>query len=175
MANVMPQDIFSTSRLVLRATVDEDIALLHEGVFSDPDVIRYVFSGRQFSRDESAAFVRARFNFAGADVGLSTLTERASGDVIGFSGLIRCNALGEEDLELGFVLAKRAWGNGYATEIGQAQIDFGFNHLRCSRLLALVDSENIRSINVLERLGLQHESDVAVEGRGQRRVYSIEA
>jgi ribosomal-protein-alanine N-acetyltransferase len=165
----------STARLVLRATVPADVALLHDRIFSDVEVIRFVFCGKQFTATESARFVRERFNFAGADVGLSTLEERGSGEVVGFSGLIPCPALGRQDLELGFVLARHAWGKGYATEIGRAQIDFGFNHLRQARLLALVDPANTPSIIVLAKLGMRPGSEVTIEGRGDRRVYCIEA
>jgi len=175
MPQLMPREIFSTPRLVLRATVAADIAPLHDRIFSDTEVIRFVFSGKRFTDAESANFIRERFNFAGADVGLSTLEERGSGEVIGFSGLVPCRALGEEDLVLGFVLARHAWGKGYATEIGRAQGDCGFNHLRRSRLLALVDPANAPSINVLVKLGMRHGADAAMEGRGHRRVYSIEA
>ena len=167
--------IFSTTRLVLRATVDADIQPLHRRIFADADVIRYVFTGKAFSEAESAQFIRDRFNFSGAELGLSSLEEKGTSEVIGFSGLVPCRALGTDDLELGFVLAKDAWGKGYATEIGRAQIEFGFDRLGRSRLLALVDAANAPSINVITKLGMHHESDVAVEGRGQRRVYSIEA
>ena len=67
------REILSTPRLVLRATVSADVAPLHERIFSDPEVIRFVFSGRPFSAAESASFVRERFNVGGAQVGLSTL------------------------------------------------------------------------------------------------------
>ena len=168
-------ELIATPRLVLRATVAADIAPLHERVFSDPEVIRYVFSGKPLSADESAKFVRERFNFEGADVGLSTLAERGSGEVIGFAGLLACDALGREDLELGFVLARRAWGRGYATEIGRAQIAFGFTRLRRARLLALADPANEPSRNVIVKLGMRHDRDVVVEGRGARMLYCIEA
>lgn len=175
MAPADRRELISTPRLVLRAAVAADIVPLHERVFADPEVIRYVFSGKRLSADESATFVRERFNFEGADVGLSTLEERDSTEVIGFAGLVACEALGDEDLELGFVLARRAWGKGYATEIGRAQVEFGFARLRRARLLALVDPENEPSRKVILKLGMHHHGDVHVEGRGPRMVYCIEA
>lgn len=169
------REIFSTPRLVLRATVESDVGALHDRVFSDVDVIRFVFAGKPFSEAESAEFIHGRFNFAGGEIGLSSLEERSSGELIGFSGLIPCRALGADDLELGFVLARSAWGKGYATEIGLAQIDFGFNRLGRRRLLALVDPANSGSIHVLRKLGMRHESELPIDGRGLRDLYSIEA
>lgn len=170
----MPDEILSTQRLILRPTSEGDIPALHEKIFSDADVIRFVFAGREFSLDESANFIREKFNFSDK-LGLSSLVERASGDVIGFSGLEPCTALGANDLELGFVLARSAWGKGYASEIGRAQIEFGLGHLGRPRLLALAHPANTRSIDVIAKLGMRHEADATVEGRGIRRVYSIEA
>jgi len=174
-ADVTNRDIFSTARLTLRTTSEGDIDALHERVFSDADVIRFVFPGKTLSWQDSAKFVREQFNFSGADVGLSTLVERGSGEVIGFSGLRPCPALGENDLELGFVLAKCAWGRGYASEIGRAQIEWGLGHLGRTRLLALVHPANARSINVIVKLGMRHRVDAPFDERGDRRVYCIDA
>jgi RimJ/RimL family protein N-acetyltransferase len=169
------RDILSTDRLILRTTRERDIDALHKRIFSDAEVTRFVFSGKTFSLQDSAKFICEHFNFAGADIGLSTLVERASGEVIGFSGLEPCTALGTNDLELGFVLATSAWGKGYASEIGRAQIGFGLERLGRARLLALVHPANARSMNVILKLGMRHQIDTSVEGRGDRRVYSIEA
>jgi RimJ/RimL family protein N-acetyltransferase len=172
---VTQRDLFSTARLVLRSTSERDIDALHEKVFSDAEVTRFVFSGRTFSWQDSAKFIREQFNFSGDDVGLSTLVEKGSGEIVGFSGLRPCNALGANDLELGFVLGQGAWGKGYASEIGRAQIEFGLGHLGRKRLLALVHPANARSINVIVKLGMRHRADAPVDERGDRRVYSIEA
>jgi len=175
MTGATQRDIFSTARLVLRTTSERDIDALHERVFADAEVIRFVFLGKTFSRQDSEKFIRERFNFSGDDVGLSTLVDKGSGEVIGFSGLRPCTALGADDLELGFVLARSAWGKGYACEIGRAQIEFGLGHLGRTRLLALVHPANARSINVIVKLGMRHRADAPVDERSDRRVYSIEA
>lgn len=156
---------------MLRATTEADIQLLHERIFSVPEVVRFVFAGKPFTQQQSEEFIKNRFNFSGAPTGLSTLVEKNGNNVIGFSGLSSCNPLGQADLEIGFVLAKQAWGMGYATEIGKAQLEFGFGRLGRSRLLAMVSPENAASIHVLTKLGLHHEADVTVEGRGLRRIY----
>jgi len=169
------REILATPRLILRATCEEDIGVLHEKVFSDAEVARFVFAGRAFSLEESATFIRQNFNFAGDDIGLATLVERDSGEVIGFSGLGRCRVLGADDLEVGFVLARPAWGKGYASEIGRAQLELGIRGLGRERLLALAHPGNVRSINVILKMGMRHESDALVDGRGPRRVYCLEA
>jgi len=165
--------VLTTPRLVLRAGCNSDIPELHRKVFSDPDVMRHLFNGVALTEIESAAFVREHFNSGDDKTGLSTLVEKASGRVIGFAGLKSCAVLGADDLEIGFALAREAWGKGFASEIGQAQLAFGFQRLKCRRLLALVHPGNAASIRTLEKLSMRYLEDVAVDGRGPRRAYCI--
>ena len=169
-----PPAILSTQRLLLRPCVPEDVQPLHDRVFSNPVVMRFVFSGATFSPEQSAKFIHERFGLDNNGVGFAALVERSSNEVIGFSGLVRTRAIAEDDLELGFVLGQSSWGRGYATEIGRGQIEFGLQQLRRRRLLALVDPDNISSIRVVEKLGMKHDRNVHVDGRGVRCVYRIE-
>ena len=167
--------VLTTPRLVLRAICESDLPELHRKIFSVPDVMRYVFDGIALSDVESAAFVHEHFNSGGDKAGLCTLVEKVSDEVVGFAGLKPCTALDADDFEIGFVLAREAWGKGFASEIGHAQLAFGFQELGCQRLLALARPENISSIRTIEKLGMRHVKDLAVDGRGPRRVYCIRA
>lgn len=170
-----PGTVIVTERLLLRAARDTDIPPLQSKIFSVPDVMRYVFAGAALPSAESEALIRQHFNFGEAKTGLSVLTEKASGDVLGFAGLYPCEVLGEDDFEIGFVLAREAWGRGLASEIGEAQLAFGFRELGCDRLLALAYPENAPSLRAIEKLGMRHVTDVSISGRGPRRVYAIDA
>jgi ribosomal-protein-alanine N-acetyltransferase len=48
-------------------------------------------------------------------------------------------------------------GKGYATEASRAVIDYGFNIMNLNRIEATVDPENVSSVRVLEKLGMQYE------------------
>ena len=170
-----PLVILTTPRLILRATVEEDISVLQNLIFGDSDVMRFAFSGAPMARDATEDFIRRSFTFGSSLTGMAVLTERPTGEVIGFAGLSPCGALGADDFEIGFVLARRAWGRGVATEIGEAQLVFGFGQLKCGRLLGLVDPRNASSIHALEKLGMRHLETIADPKRGSRLVYVIEA
>jgi ribosomal-protein-alanine N-acetyltransferase len=103
------------------------------------------------------------------------LKRKPAGEIIGFAGLSPCDALRARDFEIGFVPARRVWGKGIATEIGEAQLAFGFGQLKCGRLLGLVDPRNAPSIHALEKLGMRHLETIADPRRGSRNVYVIEA
>jgi RimJ/RimL family protein N-acetyltransferase len=84
--------VLTTPRLVLRAICESDLPDLHRKIFSDPDVMRYVFNGVALSYAEVVAFVREHFNSGGDKTGLSVLVERASHQIVGFAGLKSCTA-----------------------------------------------------------------------------------
>jgi RimJ/RimL family protein N-acetyltransferase len=161
--------------MVLRVVWEADIPRLHQKIFSVSEVMDWVFAGAVLSRAEAESFIRANFNFKPAPTGLCTLTDKASGEVIGFAGLNPCLALSNDDLEIGFVLAREAWGRGLATEIGRAQLAYGFRQLGRARLLALASGQNVASISTLEKLGMRYHSDVTPAGRSLRQVYCLGA
>ena len=168
-----PLVILTTPRLILRAAVEADISILQNLILGDSDVMRFAFSGAPMTGDAAEDFIRKSFAFGESLTGIAVLTEKPAGEVIGFAGLSPCDALEADDFELGFVLAPRAWGRGIATEIGEAHLAFGFEQLKCGRLLALVEPRNTPSIRALEKLGMRYRTTIAK--RGSRSVYVIEA
>jgi RimJ/RimL family protein N-acetyltransferase len=167
--------VLTTPRMVLRAVGEADIPRLYQKILSVPEVMNWVFAGAVLSRAESESFIRENFNFKAAPTGLCVLADKTSGEVVGFAGLNPCQVLSADDLEFGFVLARKAWGRGLATEIGLAQIAFGFEQLGRARLLALASAQNAASLGTLEKLGMHYHSDVTPPGRSPRRVYCIGA
>ena len=171
----LPLVILTTPRLILRTAVEEDISVLQSLIFGDGDVMRFAFSGAPMAGDAAEDFIRRFFTFGDTVTGFAVLTEKPAGEIIGFAGLASCGALGADDFEIGFVLARRAWGRGIATEIGEAQLAFGFEQLKCGRLLGMVDPRNAPSIHALEKLGMRYRATIADPKRGSRSVYVIEA
>ena len=58
---------------------------------------------------------------------------------------------------MGYVLRRESWGNGYATEAARVMLRIGFELLEAHRVFATVDTENVSSIRVLEKLGMTRE------------------
>ena len=59
--------------------------------------------------------------------------------------------------ELGWIIDKQYWGNGYAVEAAQVLIAFGKQELKIHRFIAHCDSENSNSFKVMEKLGMSLE------------------
>lgn len=65
--------------------------------------------------------------------------------------------LNEEDNtegELGWIICKDYWGNGYGAEAAKGIIDFAIHELKVRKFIAHCDSENIGSYKVMEKLGM---------------------
>lgn len=58
------------------------------------------------------------------------------------------------DWEVGWHLRKASWGKGYATEAARTIVDYGLRVLKLPSIYAIAYSENRRSIQVMERLGM---------------------
>lgn len=79
---------------------------------------------------------------------------------------------------IGYVFAYDCWGKGYATEASEALIDFGFTKMNVNRWVATVDPENLRSIRVIEKLGMKCEGYLRQnvfhnKKFSDRKIYSI--
>lgn len=64
-----------------------------------------------------------------------------------------------ESMELGYVFDTRWQMNGYATESARAILNYGFGTLNAHRIKAECNSKNIRSLRLMERLGMRREAE----------------
>ncbi len=163
--------ILETKRLQLRTIHDEDIAFLQEDIFSDYKVMQYAFSGKIFSIDETKRFVENNFAKENEKVGLAVVIHKQTKMIIGFAGLLKYEYFASNSYEMGFVFSKEAWGNGYATEIGKAQIDYALNRIKTKNIYALVSSDNTVSLHVIEKLNFNYFDTMHIENRGERKIY----
>ena len=141
-----------TQRLVLRTWRPKDrpaFAVIN----ADPAVTEHV-SPMPLSRGESDALVdRIEASWLHRGYGLYAVEDRASGLLLGFCGLSHHRALPEE-VEVGWRLARAAWGRGLATEAALACRDLAFDTLRLDRLISVTIEANVRSQRVMEKLGM---------------------
>jgi [ribosomal protein S5]-alanine N-acetyltransferase len=61
-----------------------------------------------------------------------------------------------EDAELGYRLARRYWGQGYATEMSRELVRHGLEQLALPQIVAFVDAQHLASVRVLQKAGLRH-------------------
>lgn len=82
-----------------------------------------------------------------------------SGDFVGFTGLSvpGFEAHFTPAVEIGWRLATRAWGSGYATEAARAALSFGFGSLGLAEIVSFAARSNVRSHAVMRRIGMSYD------------------
>jgi len=145
-----------TERCDLRPVASADVPGLF-ALFSDPDVVRYWSAPAWATPVEAEELVdRERAGLAeGTSVRLAVL-RRMDGALIGTYSIFALDAQNRR-AELGYALTPSVWGQGYATEAGQAVVRHTFESVGLHRLEADVDPRNEASTRVLTRLGFRLE------------------
>jgi RimJ/RimL family protein N-acetyltransferase len=124
---------------------------------ADPEVMRYFPT--TLSEAQTRAGVddwRAQFEEEGWSNWAVELKD--SGEFIGFIGLSipRRQLPFSPCVEVGWRLARRFWGNGYATEGARASLDIGFRRLALAEVVSFTALANLRSRAVMKRIGMSN-------------------
>ena len=91
--------------------------------------------------------------------GLWALERLEDGLFLGFTGLSRPSfeAHFTPAVEVGWRLARHAWGHGYASEAARAALAFGFETVGLDQIVSFTVPANVRSRAVMERIGMGHD------------------
>jgi len=141
---------------VLREWTDEDLApfaLLN----ADPEVMRYFpASLRPEESDALARRIRADLDSRGWGLWAVEVLDGPSRGFAGFAGLAapRFEAPFTPAVEIGWRLARRFWGHGYATEAARAVLAVAFGRLALDEIVSFTTADNHRSRAVMTRLGM---------------------
>ncbi len=92
---------------------------------------------------------------------LGSVFEKENKTFIGRAGLVYLNYDdNQQDIEIGYELKKNCWNKEYASELAKALLDWGFSHLKVTRLVAVTRPENQKSQRVLEKAKMQYERKI---------------
>lgn len=144
-----------TDRLILRRWQDRDrepFAALN----ADPVVMEH-FPG-PMSREASDAFIdrmEAFWNERG--YGRYAVELLGEAECIGFVGVQELQFMPHD--EIGWRLARRYWGRGYATEAARAAVADAFGRIGLREIVSITVPANVRSTAVMERIGMTHHPD----------------
>ena len=145
-----------TARLQLRPLLDGDADALY-AIFSDPAVMRYWSSPPWTGLEQAQAMIAADAEDlrSGRHLRLG-LVSKASARLIGTCSLFNFHEQCRR-AEIGYGLARAAWGQGFMHEALSALLRFAFVELEMNRLEADIDPRNTASACSLERLGFRQE------------------
>ena len=156
--------VIETERLVLEplseSRLEEFVVLT-----ADRKTMEYWSPNGPFTRDVAEQnFSAALSRLAEHGFGRRWIVDKASGSGLGFTDTkyfgSSCAEVSEDEVEIGWMLAPRVWGQGYGTEAGRAVRDEAFERLRLDSVVAVHHPGNPASGRIMEKLGMRHERDL---------------
>lgn len=138
-----------TERLILRPMGRQDLEDFVE-LHAEPTVVEFLGTTTPELARERLELCERTWQERGHD--LITLIERSSGRFVGRTGLKYWPQFNET--EVGWVLQRRGWGHGYATEAARAVVDWGFRTFPLPYITAMIRPDNGRSLGVARRVGM---------------------
>jgi len=164
--------ILETERLVLRHQVLQDLDALW-ALYCNPEITRYIPDAprsRAETKEELEWHMNGHPRFP--ELGLWATIHKETGKFIGRCGLLPWTIDGNQEVEVAYTISQEYWGQGLATEAAQAILTYGFEHLKLSRLISVIDADNLASQRVAEKMGMTFEREARDE-MGPFLIYSI--
>ena len=165
-----------TPRLVLRRWRDDDVEPM-AAINADPEVMRWIGSGAVRDLEQTRSGIAAiERQWQASGYGLFAIEGRASGELLGFTGLTVPYFLPEvmPAVEIAWRLGRRYWGKGIATEASAAALAFGLLDRGLPRIIAIVQIGNDASERIMTKLGMHAERQTVDPSTGRAlRVYEI--
>ncbi|MGK5628437.1 GNAT family N-acetyltransferase [Streptomyces sp. URMC 123] len=152
----MPYPIrLAGDRIVLREFSIDDVDDVLDIIGDDKVTAFLSFDSR--SRDQAEAMVKGTVERAQQEPRTEfylAVTKQDDERLIGFS---RIGLSGVQAGKLGYAIAAREWGRGYATDAARTLVTYAFRDVGLHRISAAIGPDNAASIAVVERLGFTRE------------------
>jgi [ribosomal protein S5]-alanine N-acetyltransferase len=145
--------ILQTPRLILRRFTEADANLLLQ-LNSNPEVLKYLHEPLLETEEQALHILKTiilppyKNNLGRWAMHLKTTNE-----FIGWCGLK--HLVQADEIDLGYRLMQNFWGNGYAFEAAKHTLEYGFNQLHLKTIIGRAHIENIASLKILEKIGMQ--------------------
>ncbi len=159
--------IFETDRLVINPwTLADAPAALR--MYGDAEVMRYL--GRNGAgavigslEEMEGRLEKAIAKFAAHDRGhiYAAISLQATDEIIGTILLksleLSSGEIAEDEIEIGWHLARDFWGQGFGTEAGRGVMKHGLDQLGIGELHAIAYPENLASIRIMQKIGMEYQ------------------
>lgn len=152
--------VLETPRILLRRFMPEDLDAL-ASLYRDAEIRRYFPEGtltRDETREELTWFLDGHPRYP--RLGLWAAVHKESGAFVGRCGLLPWTIQGRAEVEVAYLLDKAWWGQGLAAEAARGIVRYAFGDLALTRLICLIDPENVASCRVAERIGMRLEREL---------------
>jgi ribosomal-protein-alanine N-acetyltransferase len=150
------EDHLETERLFTRFLTPEDI-LVWTNFFKDKEAVELFPTFGLNTNEERAKYWidKTIARYKENRFGLQALIDKNSNEFIGQCGLIEQVVDNETEIEVGYHIFKRYWGQGYAPEASRIFIDYAFKNKITDSVISIIDVRNIKSQRVADKNGLK--------------------
>ncbi len=146
--------IVETERLCIRQISNEDAKNLSR-VLSDPVVMQYSTVGVHTEEQIHDYIANCKKQYDLNGYGHWAIFNSTTDDFVGVCGLNKHILDSEDVIHISYRLATNQQGKGYAVESIYGVLDFAKNSLDLNVVHALIESENVSSVKVVNRVGFQ--------------------
>lgn len=147
--------LLETPRLFLRPFTENDFRRLH-ALHTDKNVMRYIGNGIRDRTTIESDLKKIIKHQEKHGFSLFAVFEKASNKFVGRAGLIYLGYDEDKEIEVNYVLHKQFWGKGYATELLNGLLNYGFYKCKFQKIVAVVNYNNESSRHVLEKNGMKY-------------------
>jgi RimJ/RimL family protein N-acetyltransferase len=145
--------ILETKRLRLRKFTPNDSLFIIE-LLNSPEWIEFIGDKNVRTETQALEYLENGPFKSNAQNGYGlSLVETKDGLPIGMCGIIKRDSL--ENPDIGFAFLKEFTGKGYAYEMASATLAYAMNELKISKIPAITLPHNIRSVRLLEKIGMK--------------------
>lgn len=160
-----------SSRLLLRRLEESDLDALSS--FMGDIEVMYAWE-YAFAREDVLAWIQRMRGYPNPEYGYRALCLRGQKDtIIGQAGILPKTIFGKECLEIGYILDRRFWHTGYATEACALLLNHAFDHLGAGEMYATIRPMNTASLAVAGRLGMHACGEIVIHHRGQDMPHTV--
>jgi len=163
--------ILETKQLILRHQVLTDLDELY-ALYCDPDIIKYIPDApRNYQETREELEWHMNGHPKHPELGLWATIHKGTNKFIVRCGLLPWTVDGTYEVEVAYTISKAFWGQGLGYEAAQAILNYGFDQLHLTRLICLIDPDNLASKKVATKIGMSFEKDW-IDELGPLQVYS---
>lgn len=143
------------NRIQIRRFIESDLADIRT-LMSHAEAMRYTGFRVPQTEDQIQELLKKWMTEIDTALGVWAVEHIETKEFVGWAMLRKIDY---EHPELGFMLPASQWSRGYATEIGKKMIEYGFSQPGIVKIIAKAHRDNLASIKVLIKLGMQQCAD----------------
>ena len=164
----IPWTILETDRCVIRELTLDDLDELFE-LYGDGEIDKYTDPLYPYEEEKEfqRAYIENMYRYFG--YGMWLVFSKETSALIGRAGLEHREYHEEIELELGYIIGTRYQGQGLATEICEAILNYAKENTGFERINTLIEDGNVPSEKLTRKLGFVHAEDFELDGKIMHR------